>query len=471
MGNLTKWEMAIVVKLVAILIASSLFAGEGVLTSEVVDDIRSSFEMDAHTRSMYNSITNTDITSLAVNRDILRQHNEIFSHKIKTKGVTNQKSSGRCWLFAGLNIMRPAVIEKYNLESFEFSQNYLAFWDKMEKANCFLERVIEFRDRDIMDREMEIILRKPIPDGGYWESVVNLIEKYGVVPKEIMPETNSSENTVLMNVLISRKLRADAVKLRKMHEDNKSEKKLRLEKKKMLAESYRMLVMNLGEPPKEFHWRFEDQNDVVSEMRSYTPKSFYKEVVGVDLREYVDLFNDPSKKYGRHYELSLSKNVYDGDNVHFANITMEALKDIAAKSVLEDEPVWFACDVGKDQSKEHGIMAMSMYDYDSIYRTDMSMTKAERALFRESVPNHAMVFVGVDVQNDKPLKWLVENSWGTEKGSKGYWTLYDTWFDTNVYSIIVKKKYVPEEILKIYEQPSIVLPPWDPMFSFTQHHD
>jgi bleomycin hydrolase len=424
--------------------------------------------MDTHTRAMYNSITNNDISSLALNREVLRRHNEIFSHKIETKGITNQKKSGRCWLFAGLNILRPKIIENNKLKSFEFSQNYLAFWDKLEKANCFLENIIEFADRDILDREMEFLLRNPIPDGGYWENVVNLIEKYGAVPQEIMPETNSSGNTNLMNDLISRKLRADAVKLRDMHKHKRSLSRLRTEKTKMLDQVYKMLVLNLGQPPTEFQWRFEDANSVVSEIRTYTPKNFYKEFVDVDLRQYVDIFNDPSKEYGKHYSINLTRNVRDGDDAHFANVEMQILKDIAAKAVLDDEPIWFSCDVGKDQSKEHGIMAMGMFDYDSIYMTDMNMTKAERSLFRESVPNHAMVFIGIDMQNDKPAKWLIENSWGDDKGSKGHWTLYDSWFDNNVYSIIVKKKYVPEEILNIYKQPPVMLPPWDPIYSFVQ---
>jgi bleomycin hydrolase len=454
--------------LMIILSASSLFADSGGLTDDTIDKIRSSFKMDSHTRAMYNAITNSDITSLALNRDILRHHNEIFSHKIETKGITNQKSSGRCWLFAGLNVLRPAVIEKYNLKSFELSQNYLAFWDKLEKANTFLEHIIEFRDRDVMDREMEFILRQPIPDGGYWENVVNLVEKYGVVPKEIMPETNSSGNTGLMNKLISRKLRADAVKLRQMHEKNKPLEKLRAKKTKMLAEVYNMLVMNLGEPPSEFQWRFEDANSTISELKTYTPKSFYDDFIGVDMRRYVDIFNDPSKPYGKHYQIALTKNLYDGDDAHFANVEMSTLKAIAAKAVLADEPLWFSCDVGKDQSREHGIMAMELFDYDSIYRTKMTMTKAERSLFRESVPNHAMVFTGIDMQGEKPVKWLVENSWGDTKGSKGRWTLYDSWFDMNVYSIIVKKEYVPDEVLKIFEKPAIKRPVWDPAYAFVQ---
>ena len=454
--------------LITILSASSLFADSGGLTDETIDQIRSSFKMDSHTRAMYNAITNSDITSLALNRDILRHHNEIFSHEIGAKGITNQKSSGRCWLFAGLNVLRPAVIEKYNLKSFELSQNYLAFWDKLEKANSFLEHIIEFRDRDVMDREMEFILRQPIPDGGYWENVVNLMEKYGVVPKEIMPETNSSGNTGLMNKLISRKLRADAVKLRQMYEKNKPLERLRAKKNKMLAEVYKMLVMNLGEPPCEFQWRFEDANSTISQLKTYTPKSFYDDFIGVDLHQYVDIFNDPSKLYGKHYEIALTRNLYDGDDAHFANVEMSTLKAIAVKAVLADEPLWFSCDVGKDQSREHGIMVMELFDYDSIYGTKMTMTKAQRSLFRESVPNHAMVLIGVDMQGEKPVKWLVENSWGEDKGSKGRWTLYDSWFDTNVYSIIVKKEYVPKEVLKIFEKPALKRPVWDPAYAFVQ---
>jgi bleomycin hydrolase len=468
MKCLFKSQTAFIVSLVVAFAFSSLFADEGALTTKVIDKFHSSFEMDTHTRVMYNSITNNDISSLALNREVLRRHNEIFSHKIETKGITNQKKSGRCWLFAGLNILRPKVIENNNLESFEFSQNYLAFWDKLEKANCFLENIIEFAGRDILDREMEFLLRKPIPDGGYWENVVNLVEKYGAVPQEIMPETNSSGNTNLMNDLISRKLRADAVKIRNLHKQKRSIRRLRTEKTKMLAQVYKMLVLNLGQPPTEFQWRFEDANSVVSKISTYTPKSFYKEFVNVDLRQYVDIFNDPSKEYGKHYSINLTRNIRDGDDAHFANVKMQILKDIAVKAVLDDEPIWFSCDVGKDQSREHGIMAIGMFDYDSMYLTDMAMTKAQRSLFRESVPNHAMVFIGIDMQKDKPAKWLVENSWGDDKGSDGLWTIYDSWFETNVYSIIVKKKYVPKEILVIYKQPAIKLPPWDPIYSFVQ---
>ncbi|MHC4718950.1 MAG: C1 family peptidase [Planctomycetota bacterium] len=462
------YRMALACQLIVTLTASSLLGAEGALSVAIIEQFRSGCQMDAHTRAMYNAITNNDIRELALNREVLKHHNEIFSHKVETKGVTDQKKSGRCWLFAGLNVMRPAVIKKYNLESFEFSQSYLSFWDKLEKANTFLERIIEFRERDVLDREMELILRQPISDGGYWENVVDLIGKHGVVPKDIMPETNSSENTYQMNRVIGQKLRSDAVKLRKMAEGKEALEKLRAAKNKMLAETYRMLVMNYGEPPSEFEWRFEDANLVVSESVKYTPKSFFEEFVGVDLNEYVNIFNDTTKDYGKHYQIRLSRNLYDGHDINYANVEIGTLKGIAVKSVLDDSPMLFAADVGYDQSRELGIMEEGLYDYESIYNIDMDMSKAERAMYRNSIRGHGMVLVGVDMREGKVVKWQVENSWGQENGSKGYWTLYDKWFDLHVYNIIVKKKYVPEEILKIYELPSIILPPWDPMLSPTR---
>lgn len=457
------WALTLVLSFVVFQVAA--IAGDGGLDEATISKIRGSFEMDSQTKAMYNAITNNDIKDLALNRDLIRDHNELFSYKIKTKGITNQKSSGRCWLFAGLNIMRPEVIKKHKLNKFEFSQPYLQFWDKMEKANNFLEYMIQFRDKDPLDREMEILLRKPIPDGGWWKYVVALIEKYGVVPIDIMPETKSSENTGMMNKILSKKLRADAVAIRNLGKEGASVDKLREEKEKMMAEIYKILVMNIGEPPTKFEWRYEDKDSTVSKMESFTPLSFYRDFVDIDLNQYVSVFSDPTKDYGKHYALEMSRNIFDDEDINYANVEIGLLKKMAMESVLDDEPVWFACDVGKDQSRDYGIMAMDIYDYGSIYNMDMILSKAERALFRESAPNHAMVFVGIDMKNDKPVKWRVENSWGKEKGSKGYWTLYDSWFDSHVYNVIVHKKYVPEEILKIYEQDPVILPPWDPMYS------
>jgi bleomycin hydrolase len=436
---------------------------EGSLNSEVLSQIQRSFKMDDHNKTILNALTNSEIKNLASNREIVVEQNDLFNHRIKTKGITNQKSSGRCWLFAGLNIMRPLVINKLKLNDFEFSQNYLFFWDKMEKANTFLENVISTRDRDLLDREVVLILSDPFSDGGYWSYVVDLINKYGAIPKTVMPETQNSSNTGMMDNLIARKLRQDASVLREMSKKGDKMDELRERKVEMLKEVYHMLVLNLGMPPAEFQWRYEDRDTVVSQLKTYTPQTFFKEVVGVDLNDYVSLVNSPNHPYNRLYQIRRTRNLYDSPDVTFINLDMKQLREFALSSVLKDDPVWFACDVGKDQDGEKGIMAPDIYDYQSIYGVDLRLTKSDRLLYRESSANHAMVFVGVDTLNSQPTKWLVENSWGDAKGNKGYWTMYDQWFDEYVYEVIINKRYLPQDILDILKTKPEELPPWDPM--------
>ncbi|MBN2473154.1 MAG: C1 family peptidase [Pirellulales bacterium] len=445
------------------LVSSTLPADDGGLSSHDVATLQESFRMDATTRLIYNAVTNGNVKDLALNRDVVQRDNSHYTHKIKTKGVTDQKSSGRCWLFASLNVLRPAVIEKHNLDGFEFSQCYLAFWDKMEKANCFLEYAIELGDRDPLDREVSLLLGQPFPDGGWWSHTVHLIEKYGVVPKSIMPETNSSSSTHSMNHIIGRKLKLDAIKLREMRLAGKSVEKMRVAKRKMLAEVYRMLVVNLGEPPKEFSWRYVDQDSKLSEAKTYTPQRFYKEWVGVDLGDYFILCSDPSNPYGKHYQVRHSRTLYDRDDPHYVNVAIDVLKRVAIKSLLDDEPVYFGADVSNDQDGEHGIMALDVYDYGTLFGIDLRMNKKQRLLSLEGAPGHAMVLIGVDLKDDKPVKWLVENSWGASRGNGGFWNLYDSCFDEHVYAVVVKKAYVPNKLLRILDQPATVLPPWHPM--------
>jgi bleomycin hydrolase len=436
---------------------------EGGLDSEVIDGIRQSFKMDAPTRALMNALTNNDIKKLALNREKYVAHDDLFNHKIKTKGITNQKSSGRCWLFAGLNIMRPQVIEKYKLKEFELSQSYLFFWDKFEKANTFLELIIETRDRDPLDRELTMILESPFPDGGLWIYVVELVEKYGAVPKSVMPESQQTSNTGMMDRLISRKLRKDAAILREMHQNGAALSQLRERKVEMLKEVYRMLVLNFGLPPAEFQWRYESQDSVVSETRTYTPQSFFKEVVDVNLRDYVPIYNHTLQAYDKLYKMRLARNIYDRPDNVFINLDTEQMRQLALKQLLDNQPVYFACDVGKEQDSEFGIMASDIYDYETFYDMDFSMSKADKFRYRESHSTHAMVFVGVDTLKGKPTKWLVENSWGDERGGKGYWTMYDDWFDQYTYRVIINKKYLPRRVLDILKTEPTVLPPWDPM--------
>jgi bleomycin hydrolase len=436
---------------------------EGALSSDIIDQVRQSFNLDPTTRALMNALTNNDIKKLAVNREKRVAHDDIFNHKIEAQGITNQKKSGRCWLFAAFNVMRPQVMEKYKLKKFEFSQSYLFFWDKFEKANLFLELIIEMRDRDPLDRELQLILESPFPDGGLWIYAVELIEKYGAVPKSVMPESEQTDNTGMMDRIVSRKLRKDASILREMSRSGATVSDLRARKVEMLKDVYKMLVLNMGVPPTEFQWRYETEDSIVSQVKTYTPKSFFEEVVNLNLRDYVPIYNHPLHPYDRLYQMRLNRNMYDRPDNVFLNLDTRRMRELALKQLLDDQPVYFACDVGKEDNYELGIMSPKIYDYDSFYGLDFSMSKADKFRYYESHSTHAMVFVGVDTLDGEPVKWLVENSWGDERGDKGYWTMYDEWFDEYVYKVIIHKEHLPHQILDVMKTEPVILPPWDPM--------
>ncbi len=484
----------VVVGLVLAILAVQAVGQDGALTPEQISKIRGEFKLNGHLRAMRNALTNTSIREMAKNRDILADYNDKFSHKIKTKGISNQKSSGRCWMFAGFNTIKPILMNNLDLNDFEFSQIYLQFWDKMEKANSFLEYMIEYRDRDLEDREMVFLLKSPAPDGGYWENFADLVAKYGVIPKEAMAETASSGNTGMMNKALARLLRKEAVELREIYRDTGSVRQMRDAKERMLAEVYEVLVLNLGEPPEEFTWRHKGKDDETedkandevegddedkadedaaddydveqdwSQARRYTPQSFYAECVGADLSEYVKISDDPIRPKGGHYEISMTKNLFNGRNSNYANVDIQVLRTAALKALLDNKAVYFAADVSPDQDSSLGIMARDLYDYESIYGLDMGLNKRERLLYRDSTINHGMAFVGVDLVDGDPAKWLVENSWGSSRGDTGLWTMYDNWFVDNVYHVIVHRDYVPDDVLAILERPAKKLPVWDPMW-------
>lgn len=482
-------------------LSAGTVAQDGALSPATVERIRGEFKMDTHARAVRNALTGTGIKNIAENRDILAGHDSKFSHEIKTKGISNQKSSGRCWMFAGFNTIKPVLMSRLDLDEFEFSHIYLQFWDKMEKANKFLEYTIEFRDRDLMDRDIVFLLRDPCPDGGYWENFADLVGKYGVIPREAMAETSSSEGTAMMNRLLARTLRKHATELRGIYEETGSVRQMRQAKERMLAEVYRVLVLNLGEPPTEFTWRHkvkdkskdtdegDEEADETTEddgkeeekedkkaaddyeveqkwsaSRIFTPMSFYSECVALDLNQYVNVTDDPIRPKGKHYEIDLTKNLYDGRNAHYANVAIQMLRDTVVKVLLDNKAVYFAADVSPDQDSSRGIMARNLYDYGSVYDIELGLDKTERLLFRDSTINHGMAFIGVDLRDGKPAKWLIENSWGSDRGNSGLWTMYDDWFEDNVYNVIVHRDYLPAEVLAVLEQPAEKLPVWDPMW-------
>jgi bleomycin hydrolase len=456
--------ISILLAVLITLAAAEAPAAEKSLSIEAIRELEQSFALDAGARALVNAVTNNDVRDLVYNRDLYIRNDDLFAHKIDTKGITNQESSGRCWLFAGFNIMRPAVMKKFNISEFEFSENHLFFWDKLEKANMFLEAVIETRDADIDDRELQTLLSDPVPDGGWWSYAVNLIEKYGAMPKEMMPETKNSSNTRYMNSLLNGVARGYAVELREMAAGGADEEALRGRKMEMLQVIYRVLAIHLGVPPAEFEWRYEDK-DGKMHADVYTPRSFYEKAVDVDLGEYVTLFDHAGHPYDAYYRIKYCRNMPDLPDMSFVNLEADRLKKFALASVLAGDPVWFAADVGKENDYKNGIMAVGMYDYASLMGVEPGLSKKNRILYRDSTPNHAMVFIGVDTKDGEPVKWLVENSWGTDRGNKGLWSMYEDWFDEYVYAIIVHEKHVSKDVLALLGTEPVVLPAWDPMRS------
>ena len=419
-----------------------------------------------------NALTRSDINNVGMDWDGFRLIDHTYSNIISTEmaKVTNQKASGRCWGFAGLNLMRINLAEKYNLKEFEFSQNYFMFCDKLEKSNYFLENILKTLDKSYDSRIMMYLLDSPIEDGGQWDMFVNLIEKYGVLPQSVMPESFQSSSSRMMNRFITRKLREFASTLRLMHSKGNSISKLRKTKESMLSTVYSMLCVCLGNPPDNFDWQTRDKKKKFIRYKNLTPQEFYKKHVNVILRDKVCLINAPmsNKKMNELYTVNFLGNVVDGQIIKYANVDINIMKKAAIKSIKNNEAVWFGCDVGKMFHRDLGVMDMQLYDYESLLGTEFLMDKATRLEYGDSLMTHAMLFTGVDIKDGKSTKWRVENSWGTKGGNKGYYLMTDSWFDEYNYEVVVDKKYLPEKIVKLFDKEPIGLDPWDPMGSLAR---
>ena len=413
-----------------------------------------------------NALIQNDASKVAVNWENFSQINHIYSNTIsKQLPVTNQKASGRCWGFAGLNLLRLEIVKKYNLSNFEFSQNYFMFWDKLEKANYFLENILKTLDQDYDSRIMMHLLQAPVQDGGQWDMFVNLIEKYGAVPQSVMPETNHSSKSGMMNYFLTHKLREFAYIIRKSNKSRTKIKDLRNKKEKMISEIYSLLCMFLGNPPTNFDWSIKDKDNKFSRFNNIEPINFYKKFTKIKLKDKVCLIHAPmsNKKMNELYTVDFLGNVVGGNIIKYANLEIKELKRAAIKSIKNDEAVWFGCDVGKMFNRNLGIMDMDLYDYENLLNSKFKMNKATRLEYGDSLMTHAMLFTGVDIKANKPQKWRVENSWGNKNGDKGYYLMSDNWFDEYNYEVVVDKKYLTSKILSIFDLEPKKLDPWDPM--------
>ena len=393
----------------AVLLAGAFAANaqhnDGGISAEMLERISQSYTGSAEQRAVKNALASNSIATLAINADNLAMCDTHFSHRVKTKGITDQKSSGRCWLFTGLNVLRAKMIEKYDLPAMEFSQNYNSFYDLLEKSNLFLQAIIDTRELPLDDRKVDWLLKNPIGDGGQFTGVSNLIMKYGVVPKEAMPETFQSNSTSQMGMILKLKLREWALELRGL-----KEAKAMKRKEEMLSEVYRILVECLGVPPTEFEWaRYDRQGNLVSK-KNYTPKSFYEEYIGEDLEHnYIMVMNDPSREYGKVYEIEYDRHVYDGENWLYVNLPIERVKELAIASIKDNTAMYFSCDVGKFLDRKKGTLDVANFDYASLFGTEFGMDKRERIQTYASGSSHAMTLIAVDLDEaGVPRKWTTE---------------------------------------------------------------
>lgn len=439
--------------------------GKGGISPEMLSQIRKA--QPKSNTALRNALAGTSINQLATNPGNPDESDTYFSHSVPSKGITDQKSSGRCWLFTGMNVLRAEMIGKYDLGAFQFSQSYSYFYDQLEKSNLFLQAMIDNARRPMDDKTVEWLFKNPLSDGGTFCGVIDVVSKYGIVPAEVMPESYSANNTAQMDRILTLKLREYGLTLRKAAAAGEKTAALEKRKTEMLATVYRILAVCLGEPVQEFRWTRKDAAGKPVDTRTYTPQSFYKEYVGKDLRNaYVMLMNDPSRPYHKTYTIDLDRHTYDGSQWTYINLPMEEIKKMAIASIQDSTMMYYSCDVGKFLNSKTGILSLRNFDYESLFDTDFPMTKAERISTFASASSHAMTLMAVDLDAaGKPLKWEVENSWGASSGYQGHLIMTDEWFDEYTFRLVVDKKYVPAETLELLKQKPVVLPAWDPLFA------
>ena len=438
------------------------------IDKNLIEKFNNNFNADRTNLVSKNAVINNGIMQSAKSINSIIENTHEFSIEVKTGKITNQKQSGRCWMFAALNVMRLEIMKTLNLETFELSQAYPFFFDKLEKTNHFLENIIETRDEDVDSREVAFLLKDPLGDGGQWDMFASLIDKYGVVPKTVMPESFSSSQSKVMDKLLTTKLREFAYQIRKAAKKNTTIEDLRNQKEEMLNTIYRMLSISLGEPPKTFTFEVKNKDNKFIRETNISPKEFYDKYINMNMDDYISIINAPTddKPFNNTFSVKFLGNVQGGRPVKYLNLPVEELKALAIKQLQNNEAVWFGSDVGQSSDRETGIMDLDIYDLNNLFNTEFNLTKGQRLEYGESLMTHAMVLTGVNLdENGKSNKWRVENSWGDAPGNNGYYVMSDKWFNEFTYQIVINKKYLSKSQLELLEKEPIILKPWDPMGS------
>ena len=444
---------------------------DGGITKQMLQQIEKQNAPTASDRALRNALAANSIDALAKNQQNAGALDTYFNIETKKQSITNQKSSGRCWMFSGMNVLRANFAKRTDSLKVTFSQDYLFFYDQLEKANLMLQGVIDTGKKPIDDQRVQFFFHHPLNDGGTFCGVADLTEKYGLVPTEVQPETYSAESTSRMSRIISSKLREQGLELRKMVNEGKKAKDIQQRKTEMLSEIYHMLVITLGEPVKEFTYAFRDKNGkALTPVKTYTPQSFYQEVVGEKLNgTFIMVMNDPRREYYKTYEVEYDRHTYDGHNWKYLNLPMEDIEQLAIASLKDGRKLYSSYDVGKQLDRKRGFADTENFDYESLFGTTFGMNKAERISTFDSGSTHAMTLTAVDLDADgKPLKWKVENSWGSDSGHQGCIIMTARWFREYMFRLVVDKKYVSEKLLKDYDQKPVMVMPEDPLFQMDE---
>ena len=436
------------------------------LEQDFTDKLYAAYEANPKFAAIENAISHNGLLASLEKRSAAVENTPVFSLDLTKDKVSDQKASGRCWMFAALNTFRHKMIAGFQLEDFELSQAHTFFWDKYEKSNWFLEQVIATADQDLTSRKVKCLLDTPQQDGGQWDMVVALFEKYGVVPKSVYPESISSSNSRVLNQILNKLLRQDAQILRELVVEGADLAELQAKKEELLQEVFNFLAMNLGLPPRQFDFSYRDKDNHFHSESGLTPLTFYQKYVDLKLADYVSIINAPTadKPYGRSYTVEMLGNVVGSKPVRYLNVEMGRLKELAIAQMQAGETVWFGSDVGQSSNRKAGVMAEGMHDFTASMDIRLTQDKAGRLDYSESLMTHAMVLTGVDLdENGKAKKWKVENSWGEKVGNKGYFVASDAWMDEYTYQIVVRKEFLTAAELAAYEAEPLVLSPWDPM--------
>lgn len=432
------------------------------LTLDEIAKFQQDYQQNKQNKIAELAVVNNGVQKASFNGEGIRDLNRTFSIEIPTDNVTDQKQSGRCWLFAALNVLRHKFSKQYHTKNFTFSQSYLFFWDRIERANIFFNHILETADKPVDDRTVHFYLQAPDTDGGQWHMAISLIRKYGLVPTYAQDESFTANNTAAFNQALNMKLREDGLVLRKLAQAGKNDE-IEQKRQEYLSEIYRMAVIAFGQPVQKFDLEFKDDDGNYKLDQNITPLDFFHNYFEDDLDDYVVLFNAPDHEYDKLYAFPFEDNVEGGSPVRFLNTKIENLKEAAIKQLKDGETIWFGCDVGKQSDRQKGILAADLYETDTIFGIETKLNKKERLQTGASGSTHAMTFVGVDVVDGKPRQWKVENSWGTKVGDKGYFVMDDKWFDEYLFKVVVKKQYLPEKLVKIAESEATPVPCWDSM--------